>query len=200
VPPDIAFVVATDETVRAAVYLFREEMAPHEPGGTPRVDERGLRDSLDHTAIVVAAIDRARRRVVATARTNLIRHGLVPLYGHLYGLDVLPEAERDVSSVTTGWAIAPHVGRLDRWTPSDVAIGVAWTLFNIAMQERVRHDYLDCPDAHVPFFLRLGYRLVRPIQHPSRGRVNLMRLDVFDWTHLAEVASPFLTLATDTRG
>lgn len=198
--PDVELVIASDTETREAVYRFRQSLATLQ-GRAPDLlpadylikDAVGLQDLLDPFAIVAAAIDRSTNALIAAVRTNYMRESALPLYPELYGLRDQPASVLHATSVTTGWAMALPFAT----APSlkDPALGLAWTLYDVALRQRICHDYLDCVDAAVPFFAHIGYRMVREIEHPVRGRSNLMRLDIYDWSYLAEINSPFLALA-----
>lgn len=198
----VELVIASDEETRNAVYRFRLGLAADLAAPVDTLPEPyrlhgavGLQDLLDPFAIVAAAIDRASNAVVGAVRTNHLREGSIPLYPELYGLGALPASTWSATSVTTCWTMAPPYECAHATDVEHPATGLAWTLYDIALRRRIRHDFLDCPDADVRFFSHLGYRLVRDIQHPVRGRSNLMRLDIYDWAYLAEIHSPFLALA-----
>lgn len=200
--PTVELVIASDEETRNAVYRFRLGLAadlatPIDTLPAPYVlhGAVGLQDLLDPFAIVAAAIDRSSNAIVGAVRTNHLREGSIPLYPELYGLGTLPADTWSASSVTTCWTMTPPYDCASATELAHPAMGLAWTLYEIALQRRICHDFLDCSDDEVRFFSHLGYRLVREIQHPVRGRSNLMRLDVYDWVYLAEVSSPFLALA-----
>lgn len=200
--PDVELVIASDTQTREAVYRFRKDLAvagatPVDvlPGDYLNEGAVGLQDLLDPFAIVAAAIDRATDAIVGAVRTNYLREAAIPLYPELYGLGDLPASTWMSSSVTTCWTMAPEFGCATASALTHPAMRLAWALYDIALRQRICHDYLDCGDDEVPFFAHLGYRLVREITHPVRGRSNLMRLDVYDWLYLAEIKSPFLTLA-----
>lgn len=199
---DVEMIVASDVATRRAVYRFRQQVAGM---GAAVIDllphayhvsgADGLQDLLDPMAIVAAAIDTTSQQIVGAARANYVRDGALPFYPDLYGLRELGAAQWMSSSVTSGWAMAPAYGGRSGAALTHPATRLAWTLFDIALRERICHDFLDCQDTDVAFFTRLGYRHVREVQRPEGGRSNLMRLDVYDWTHLAAVQSPFLQFA-----
>jgi hypothetical protein len=156
----------------------------------------GLTDTLDPLAVIFAAIEPPSEKLVGAVRINLLRDGSIPLYPQLYGLgDLLNSGGWHRSAITSAWTLEPPAGFCDDEVRSRVAVGLAWKKYDFLLNERICYDFLDCADRHVPFFERLGYRQVRSVVHPRRGLTNLMRLDVYDWTHLAAVKSPFLTLA-----
>ncbi len=195
-------VIASDVETRDAVYRFRQGLAsdlavPVDvlPGQYRARAAVGLQDILDPFAIVAAAIDRTSDAIVGAVRTNHLRDGAIPLYPELYRLGALSASAWHSSSVTTCWTMAPRFECANATALHHPALRLAWTLYDIALQRRICHDYLDCIDADVRFFTHLGYRRIRAIEHPSRGRTNLMRLDIYDWEHLAEIQSPFLALA-----
>jgi hypothetical protein len=199
---NVELVVASDVDTRNAVYQFRLGLAAERgtavdvlPGAYLLRNAIGLQDLLDPCAIVAAAIDRSSNAIVGAARTNHLREGSIPVYPELYELRTLSATTWNASSVTTCWTMAPAFACAKAVTQDHPAMRLAWTLYDIALQQRICHDFLDCSDEDVRFFARLGYRLVREIQHPVRGRSNLMRLDIYDWSYLAEIESPFLALA-----
>lgn len=200
--PNVELVIAADTRTREAVYRFRQKLAAERhaavdmlPGNFVSKTSAGLQDLLDPFAIVAAAVDRSTNAIVGAVRTNYFREGAIPLYPALYAMGELPGSTVMSSSITTCWTMAPAFACANAHALTDPAMKLAWTLYDIALRERICHDYLDCGDGDVSFFSRLGYRMVREIAHPVRGRSNLMRLDVYDWSYLAEVNSPFLALA-----
>jgi hypothetical protein len=200
--PNVELVIASDADTRSAVYRFRQGLAEDHllpvyllPGDYLVKTQDGLQDLLDPFAIMAAAIDRSTGAIVGTVRTNYLRDGAIPVYPALYSLGELPGSTVMLSSVTTCRALTPPHSYASSRSLKDPAVLLAWTLYDLALRQRICHDFLDCSDAEVPFFGWLGYRLVREINHPVRGRSNLMRLDVYDWQYLAEIDSPFLTLA-----
>lgn len=199
---DVDLVVALDTPTRNAVYRFRAEIARDSAipldlltGQYATSSEVGLQDLLDPFAIVVAAVDKGSLSIVGAARTNYLREGAIPVYPELYDLRRLPSTLWRLSSVTTCWTMAQQFDCARATALDHPAVLLAWTLYDIALRQRICHDFLDCSDDDVPFFTHLGYRWMREISHPVRGRSNLMRLDVYDWTHLASIKSPFLSLA-----
>lgn len=200
--PRVDLIIAADAHTRDEVYRFRALVAD-EWGETVDVLPRpyatsaavGLQDLLDPFAILAAAVDRASGAILGAVRTNFLREGAIPLYPELYGLRALPAEMWQQSSVTSCWTMAPPFGCATAGALDHPALLLAWTLYEIALRERICHDYLDCKDRDLPFFSKLGYRYVREITHPVRGRSHLLRLDVYDWIHLAEIKSPFLSLA-----
>jgi hypothetical protein len=200
--PNVELVIASDIKTREAVYRFRQDLAIEHrlpvdvlPGGYQGTSPVGLQDLLDPFAIVAAAIDRSTSAIVGAVRTNYLREGAIPLYPSLYRLGDLPGSTVMSSSVTTCWTMSPAFRCSTSSRLTDPAVGLAWSLYDLALRQRICHDFLDCADVDVLFFSRLGYRLVREIEHPLRGRSNLMRLDIYDWSYLAEIDSPFLALA-----
>jgi hypothetical protein len=200
--PNVELVIAADTTTREAVYRFRQTLAAERggavdmlPGAYVVKTSVGLQDLLDPSAIVAAAIDRSSNAIVGAARTNYMREGAIPVYPALYSMGELPASTVWSSSITSCWTMAPAFACSGAQSVTHPAMQLAWTLYDIALRERICHDFLDCRDDEVPFFSRLGYRLVREITHPVRGRSTLMRLDVYDWCYLAEINSPFLALA-----
>lgn len=201
-PSDVKLIVALDTPTRNAVYRFREAVAREGRGPLNLLQgpysarsSVGLQDLLDPFAIVVAAIEQPSASIVGAARTNFLREGSIPVYPELYGLRMLPSSLWRLSSVTSCWTMAAQFECERATAPDHPAVRLAWTLYDIALRQRICHDFLDCDDADVAFFTHLGYRRMREIAHPVRGRSNLMRLDVYDWSHLAAIKSPFLTLA-----
>lgn len=195
-------VIASDTETREAVYRFRQGLALEHrlavdvlPGDYQGSAPVGLQDLLDPFAIVAAAIDRSTNAIVGAVRTNYLREGSIPFYPGLYRLGDLPGSTVMSSSVTTCWTMAPAFQCSASRRLTDPAVGLAWSLYDLALRQRICHDFLDCADDDVFFFSRLGYRMVREIEHPVRGRSNLMRLDIYDWSYLAEIDSPFLALA-----
>jgi len=200
--PNVDLVIASDTRTREAVYRFRQALASEQravvdmlPGDYVVKTSAGLQDLLDPSAIVAAAIDRSSHAIVGAVRTNYMREGAIPLYPALYAMGELPASTVLSSSITTCWTMTPAFACAGAYDVTHPAMQLAWTLYDVALRERICHDYLDCGVDEVPFFARLGYRMVRDIAHPVRGRSNLMRLDVYDWSYLAEVNSPFLVLA-----
>lgn len=200
--PNVDLVIASDSETRDAIYRFRHGLAVDRklpvdllPGDYAIKTGVGLQDLLDPFAIMAAAIDRTTGAIVGAVRTNYLREGAIPLYPGLYALGDLPGSTVMSSSVTTCWATAEPLTRDSARSLTNPALGLAWTLYDVALRQRICHDFLDCADDQVPFFAEIGYRMVREIEHPVRGRSNLMRLDVYDWMYLAEINSPFLRLA-----
>lgn len=200
--PNVELVIASDVETRNAIYRFRHGLVAERnlpvdmlPGDYATEATAGLQDLLDPFAIMAAAIERSTGCIVGAVRTNYLREGSIPLYPGLYALGDLPASTVMSSSVTSCWAMVEPIGRESARSLKNPALGLAWTLYDIALQQRICHDFLDCADEAVPFFAEIGYRMVREIEHPVRGRSNLMRLDVYDWMYLAEIKSPFLALA-----
>jgi len=200
--PNVELVIASDIETREAVYRFRKAVAAEGRGYVDMLpadyvtnSAGGLQDLLDPHAILVAAIDRSSASIVGSVRTNYLRERAIPFYPSLYAMGELPGSTVMSSSITTCWTMGPGFACSTANTPSSPAVQLAWTLYDLALRERICHDYLDCRDEEVAFFSHLGYRMVREIAHPVRERSNLMRLDVYDWSHLAEIQSPFLILA-----
>jgi hypothetical protein len=198
---EIDLVIAADAPTREAVYRFRAALSGTEaavdllPSGYQCANAAGLQDLLDPFAIVAAAVTRDAGDVIGCARMNFLRDGPIPFYPELYGLSELTSAAWMSSSITSGFALAPSWTCDQAHDPLHPAMRLAWTLYDIALRERICHDFLDCASRQLPFFERLGYRRVRDLEHPVRGRTHLLRLDIYDWPHLAGVDSPFLSLA-----
>jgi hypothetical protein len=198
VATSVDVLIASTAQVRDAVFRFRESIAGHGPVDILPAERRegaGLQDTLDPLAVIFAAITPDSGRLVGAVRSNLLRDGSIPLYPQLYELGGLSPTGWHASAVTSAWALEPPAAICDDAVRSRIATDLAWAQFNFLLRERICFDFLDCPDQHVGFFERLGYRHQRSIVHPRRGVTNLMRLDTYDWTHLAAVKSPFLTLA-----
>ena len=135
---------------------------------------------------MLAAVDDGTAQVVGTARTNLLKHGRLEFYEHLYGLTANPNFDEGSTAITTRLMVAAsHRGR-------NVTLRLATALYDLGRLEQIAHDYIDCNDPVRSIFERLGYRWLAHIDHPEYGRVNLMGLDIDDVERLRAVKSPFL--------
>ncbi len=161
---------------------------------TKRITIQVASSEVDPAATIVAAVDAVTGTTLGAVRSDVIGAGAIPLYLELHRLGSLGEADLQRSTVSSGWTVAPGIDFRQR---AHVPQLLAWKLYELAMRHRYAHDFLDCPDERVPFFLHLGYKPVRHIYRDGATRTNLMRLDVYDWPHLTRVKSPFLDLAKD---
>lgn len=181
----------TNAAVREQVYRFRYDIYVREMRRRQRyADDARQRivDPLDGTGIVFAAIDSRSGHVVGTARTNFLKHGRVPEYERLYGIDQRRDLRATDASITTRLMVAPQYRR------SIVTHQLVKALFVRALDEGVVADFIDCNDPHVPFFERLGYRRVNQVEHDEYGCVNVMQITLADTAHLKSVGSPFFAL------
>lgn len=171
----IEIIDATDPDVREAVFRFRYDIYVREMRRRQKDadhDRGRVEDALDRTAVLLAARDSASGRIVGTARANVVAHADLGVYERLYGLDTLNAAERGATSITTRFMVE----RERRGTT--LVVQLARALFARGVSAGVTTDYIDCNEPLVPFFARLGYEPLRPIEHPDYGVVQLMRLAV----------------------
>jgi GNAT superfamily N-acetyltransferase len=188
---DVEVRIAEDEVTRAACWRLRYDVFVREqkshPPDADHVQGR-LRDRLDASSTVIAAIDRATDAVVGTVRTNPVRHGTLSLYPALHQITEIAVAPDVASSLTTYLAVSPNHRR------QGVSVQLVKALYAHAIVTGVRFDYLDCPTAMVPYFVRLGYRWQRALEHPWFGPSHLMRLALLDTTHLVRIHSPLCSV------
>lgn len=181
----IDVVVADTAQIREAVYALRyavyvDEMQRPQPSANH--ETRTVRDGLDESAVVLAAIDRASRQVVGTVRTNFLRHGHLPVYSELYRLATLTAAERDGMSVTTRLMVARP------WRRTATALRLAHRLWAVGVAHGITYDYIDCNRERRSWFERLGYARLGAVSHPDYGEVELMRLRLSDAGHRSALA------------
>ncbi|MFT7667587.1 MAG: hypothetical protein ACI8X5_000266 [Planctomycetota bacterium] len=181
--------LATAPSERQAVYEFRYRIYVGLEGRTQiNADHqrRQVREPLDDHGMVFAAFDRGR--VIGTLRSNLLADGPLGNYDSLYGLDQLSAQERQQISITTKLMVEP-----DR-RGGACAMRLSQLTFRLGLERGVQMDFIDSRDHTLPFFDRLGYRVLRSdLVHPEYGLATLLRLDLHDTEHLASVGSPFLS-------
>jgi hypothetical protein len=194
----LSLVVEAAATVEARVEVYRFR---HAHGVRPRdtllcgvrLLDGVLVDDLDPLAVVVLVREAVSRRIVGTVRTNFAREGGLGCYPDLYAVAAREPALWHSSSVTSGWTIS-----WEAWG-GEVPLLLARGLYQIQRSERILCDFLDCTEPELEFFERLGYRRLQSIRNPVRGETHLMRLDVFDESHLYAVNSPLVTETRDSR-
>lgn len=179
-----------------AIYGFWYDVYVKEMGrliDDPLTDHarRLVRDPLAECGLLLVARDE-EQQIVATMLTTGAAHSELgtnqPLgtYETLYGLDQLSASERHTSTITTKLMVAPAFRR------TRLPMQLARRGYQITLQAGMQHDYIDCNDHLVPFFLKLGYREHRGrVYHPCYGHVNSMVIDRHDYQHLQQVGSPF---------
>jgi hypothetical protein len=171
----IEIIDAADPAVREAVFRFRYDIYVREMRRQQKDADhhRGrVEDALDRTAVLLAARDTGSGRIVGTVRANIVAGSDLGIYERLYGLEHLTGDEREQTSITTRFMVE----RERRGTA--LVVQMARALFARGVAAGVTTDYIDCNEPLVPFFARLGYEPLRPIEHPDYGVVRLMRLAV----------------------
>ena len=193
---DVDLRVATDDPTRAGVWRLRYDVFVRERKGKPpdadHVHGR-LRDRLETVSTVFAAVNRQSGSVVGTIRTSPLRHGALSLYPTLYRVADLTVAPSVAASVTTYLAVASPCRR------QGISTRLLQALYAHNREHGVRFDFLDCPTPLVPYFVRLGYRWQRALEHPWFGPSHLMRLSLFDTEHLTNVGSPLASPGTPAK-
>jgi hypothetical protein len=77
---------------------------------------------------------------------------------------------------------------------STLATGLCRSTYEIGLDREIKHNFIDCNDHLVPFFMGFGYVAHVPkVTHPEYGLVNPMHLRLLDYAHLVTVRSPFLS-------
>ena len=188
---DVELRLAVDEATLAAVWRLRYEVFVRErKGKLPEADhvQCRLTDRLEATSTVMAAVDRATGAVVGTVRTNTLSRGTLSLYPAVYRIPDISPAQEVSTSFTTYLAVAATHRR------KGISVRLVKALYAHGMDQGVRFDFLDCPTPLVPYFVRLGYRWQRALDHPWFGPSHLMRLSLFDSEHLTSVHSPLCTV------
>ena len=179
--------VATADEALDALYAFRyriyvEEMArPQKYADHPA---RRIRDPLDDRAYNIVAWDR-KGRIAGCVRVNLAREGGLDYYSHLLGLAAVGAEHPFATSVCTRLMIAPE------YRSSTLATRLSGASFDLGLDHGVVWNFIDCNDHLVGFFSRMGYERTHTAVHEEYGRVNVMRLNIRDHSHLKATGSIF---------
>ncbi len=168
------------------LYRFRYSIYVEEMRRTQRYanhDDQTIIDPLDDTSTNVLAYNAGV--IIGCVRVNFLRAGAVGEYFSFYRIDALDAVLQERVSITTRLMI-------DRaWRRTPVTIMLITTIYEYALRRGILIDFIDCNRHLVGFFVKFGYRPQFVTTHPEYGEVTVMRIDVFDLTHLEAVNSPF---------
>ncbi len=169
-----------EEVFRFRYSVYVEEMNRHQRYAD-HLTQR-IKDPLDQFGHVWVAHD--DKKLVGTVRINLLREGCIGEYQDLYGLHGQDELQRYGTSITTRLMISRQ------YRSGTLAVRLSKAVFEFALANGIREDYIDCNAPLDQFFSRLGHRRVRDIEHPEYGNVVVMKLDLHDQQHLRSIRSP----------
>jgi GNAT superfamily N-acetyltransferase len=179
--------VVTAEDELDALYAFRyriyvEEMA--RPQKYADHAARRIRDPLDDRGYNIVAWDPAGQ-ISGCVRINLARDGALDYYSDLLGLKAVGAEHPATTSVCTRLMILPeHRG-------SALATRLSCAAFDLGLNHGVVWNFLDCNAHLVEVFSRMGYERTHTAVHEEYGRVNVMRLNIRDYSHLKATGSIF---------
>jgi hypothetical protein len=74
---------------------------------------------------------------------------------------------------------------------STLATRLSCASFDLGLNHGVVWNFIDCNDHLVGFFARMGYERTHAAVHEEYGRVNVMRLNIRDYSHLKATGSIF---------
>ena len=95
---------------------------------------------------------------------------------------------------TTGCSLSVRLVTAPGQRDGEAALALARATYRQGLRDGIEHDFADTHRRGLPFFRRLGYRLLGPpMTHPVFGVCHAMRLDLVDRSRLARHRSPFLT-------
>lgn len=156
------------------------DIADHEKGE--------LDDPRAEHAIVVVAYE--GDRVVGTLLCTPSWTSALGNYADLYRMSKLGPCHPNTSGIITKLMVAP------KYRNSLLSVRLSRQLYRTAVPMGVHYVLIDCNDYLVPFFLKLGFKpWGDPVEHPSYGKVHVMKLDCLDLPHLEAVNSPILSVA-----
>jgi len=172
-----------------AIYHFRyriyvEETSP--PQYYVNHINRIIQDPFDHGAYNFAAFE--DEEVVGVLRVNFPRTSNVSYYEDFLNLKSAGSFHPSATSICTRLMVAP------RLRGTSLALRLCQAGYEFGLRHGIRYNFVDCNDRLTCFFERLGYRFQGPAEHPEYGVGNVMRLDLLDRPHLAQMRSPFLVV------
>ena len=179
--------VVTANDALDALYAFRyriyvEEMA--RPQKYADHAKRRICDPLDDCGYNIVALD-AAGQISGCVRVNLARDGALDYYSDLLGLKAVGAEHPATTSVCTRLMILPeHRG-------TTLATRLSCASFELGLNYGVVWNFLDCNDHLVGFFARMGYERTHTAIHEEYGRVNVMRLNIRDYSRLRATGSIF---------
>ncbi len=149
-------------------------------------DAKTIIDPLDKTAH--HGVVTKDGEIIAVVRLNLVREGSIAPYDALYGIDKLPEDEREAASICTRNMVAAAHRK------TGVSIRMLKMIYEHGVRAGATSCYMDVNEPLLPLFLKMGYIRLFDKEHPDYGLVTVMKLPVTDLKYLTEVRSPFAPL------
>jgi GNAT superfamily N-acetyltransferase len=147
--------------------------------------EASLRDDADKTGHLFAATT-TDGTLVGTARANLLREGVPPPFDSLLHAIGDEAPTIDTLSVTSRMIVAPTHRN------TSLAARLAVAVYQHGLERGIYHDAIFVQPAHVPMYLRMGYRhlSIATLPHPQ-GVLVPMLLSACDWDYLDSIGSIF---------
>lgn len=179
--------LVTNDDERLAVYAFRYAVIVDELGVVlPKADHerRVVIDAEDRSGHLFAAYRNGS--VIGTLRVNFLRDGPVEPHDELLGLNRLSDTERQATSVSTRFLVAPA------FRGTAVPIRILQTWFAFCRSRQVESDYILVGPRMQEFYVRIGFvPLATAVLHPEIGEVQPLRIRFRDEEHLRSIGSPF---------
>ena len=172
-----------------AIYHFRYSIHVKEITPTQYYADhinRVIQDPFDHGAYNFAAFE--DDKVVGVLRVNFSRTSNVSYYENFLNMKSVGPFHPRATSICTRLMVAP------RLRGTSLALRLCQAGYEFGLRHEIRYNFLDCNDHLTRFFERLGYRFQERAEHPEYGIGNVMRLDLLDRPHLAQIRSPFLAV------
>lgn len=173
---------ALDELYAFRYRIYVEEMA--RPQKYADHATRRIRDPLDICGYNIVALDVAGQ-ISGCIRLNLARDGALDYYSDLLGLKAVGAEHPATTSVSTRLMILPEL------RGSTLATRLSCAAFDLALNHGVVWNFIDCNDHLVEFFGRMGFERTHTAIHEEYGRVNVMRLNIRDYSRLKATGSVF---------
>jgi hypothetical protein len=143
-----------------------------------------IRDPLDDAGYNIVAWGPGRK-IAGCVRVNLSRDGALDYYSRLLKLDAVGADHPGNTSVCTRLMVAPE------HRSSTLATRLSCASFDLGLDHGVVWNFIDCNDHLVDFFARMGYEKTHTARHEEYGSVNVMRLNIRDYSRLKATGSIF---------
>jgi predicted GNAT family N-acyltransferase len=181
---------ATNEEELEELYRFRYRIYVEEMGRTQHHadhTQRKIRDDLDEKGHNLLALSPKIGSVLGALRVNFTRNELIPYYEDFFFIHDQLGVSRSNASICTRLMVDKSVRK------SSLAVRLFIHMYQFALTNGIRHNFIDCNDHLVGLFTSFGFiNYMGTAIHKEYGKVSPMKLDLWDEDLFRRIGSPFL--------